>query len=192
MKRNLLIWGTALVLVIAAFYVTKNYNNAKSANTVNQTQSTQSSSNQNLNTSDTATVYKAIDFTLSDLNGKKVSLKDFRGKNVYLNFWATWCPWCVKELPDIEKVYQEYKDKNLVVLAINIGEDKNTVQGFITKNNYHFNVLLDSDQRVTQAYGISPIPVSIFIDKNGNITTGKVGALSEAEMQSYVKQLVGK
>ncbi|MCR4437185.1 MAG: TlpA disulfide reductase family protein [Clostridiales bacterium] len=192
MKKNLLIWGTALILVIVAFYVTKNYSNAKSAGTVNQTQSTQSSSSQSLNTADTTSDNKAIDFTLTDLDGKKVSLKDFRGKNVYLNFWATWCPPCRGEMPEIEKVYQQYKDKDFVVLAVDLGEDKNTVQNFIKQNNYNFKVLLDSDQSVATKYNITAIPVSYFIDKDGNVVTKRVGALSEEEMQSYVKQLVGK
>ena len=183
MKKNLILWGTAVVLVLVALYVTKY-----------QSPSTQSISSQPVSNqaANTLTGQKALDFTLTDLDGKKVSLKDLKGKNVYINFWATWCPWCIKELPDIEKVYQEYKDKDLVVLAVDIGEDKATVKNFITRNSYNFKVLLDTDQSVAQAYGISSIPVSIFIDKDGNIASKRVGALSEEEMQSYVKQLTGK
>lgn len=127
------------------------------------------SPDQNIPAIDTASAQKAIDFTLTGLDGKKVNLNDLKGKSEYINFWTTWYPWCVKELPDIEKIYQEYKDKGLVVLAVDMGEDKDTVQSFIAKNNYHFDVLPDSNQRVAQAYGISSIPVSIFINKDGNI-----------------------
>lgn len=192
MKKNLLIWVTALILVVIAFYVTKNYNNAKSISTANQTQSTPSSNSQSLSTDDTKADNKAIDFTLTDLDGKKVSLKDFKGKNVYLNFWATWCPPCRSEMPEIEKVYQQYKDKDFVVLAVDLGEDKNTVKNFMQQNKYNFKVLLDSDQSVAAQYNITAIPVSYFIDKDGNIVAKRVGALSEEEMQSYVKQLIGK
>jgi thiol-disulfide isomerase/thioredoxin len=187
MKKNLILWGTAVVLVLTALYVTKYYNRD------NKVTALQSASTQVTSSSiDILTGKKAIDFSLTDLDGNKVSLKDLKGKNVYINFWATWCPWCIKELPDIEKIYQEYKDKDLVVLAVDIGEDKTTVKNFITKNSYYLNVQLETDQSVSQAYGISSIPVSMFIDKDGNIAAKRVGALSEEEMQSYVKQLSGR
>jgi thiol-disulfide isomerase/thioredoxin len=67
---------------------------------------------------------KAIDFTLTSLDGKKVSLSDFRGKNVYLNFFATWCPPCKRELPDMEKLYREYKDKGLELVVVDLGKSK--------------------------------------------------------------------
>ena len=204
MKKNLIIWGTAAVLVLTALYVTKYYDR-ESSNTAPQspsaqvqgdsTQSTsfQTASNQDTSSSiDSSTGQKAIDFTLTDLDGKKVSLKDFRGKSVYLNFWATWCPPCRAEMPEIEKVYQQYKDKDFVVLAVDLGEDKNTVKNFIRQNKYNFKVLLDSDQSVASQYNISAIPVSYFIDKDGNVVAKRVGALSEEEMQSYVTQLIEK
>lgn len=204
MKKNLILWGTAVVLVLTALFVTKYYNKG-SNNTVlqspsaqTQSASTQDSSsqpalNQDISSSgDSSTGQKAIDFTLTDLDGKKVSLKDFRGKNIYLNFWATWCPPCRGEMPEIEKVYQQYKDKDLVVLAVDLGEDMNTVKDFIQQNKYNFMVLLDSDQSVAVQYNITAIPVSYFIDKDGNIVAKRVGALSEEEMLSYVEQLIGK
>ena len=191
MKKNLLLWGTAIVLVLTAIYVTKYYNkDSNSSNTQNA--SYKSAQGQAVSASSDSAGQKAIDFTLTDLDGKKVSLSDFKGKNVYINFWATWCPWCVKELPDIEKVYNEYKDKDLVILAVDLGESKDTVKSFINRNNYHFKALLDSGESVAQAYNVNSIPVSIFIDKNGNITVKRVGALSAEEMQAYVKQLTGK
>lgn len=196
MKKNLILWGTAVVLVLVALYVTKYYNK-ESSNQVLQSTSTQATSSptaqgQVVSSSLDSTGQKAADFTLTDLDGKKVTLSDLKGKNVYINFWATWCPWCIKELPDIEKVYQEYKDKDLVILAIDLGENKDTVKSFIDQNKYNFKVLLDSDQAVAQAYNINSIPVSIFINKDGNIVAKRVGALTEEELQSYVKQLIGK
>jgi peroxiredoxin len=180
MKKNILIWGTALILIVVAIFVTKGYkeNNTKITDITEKSKVTDAN--------------KSIDFTLSDLDGNKVSLKDFRGKNVYLNFWATWCPPCRKEMPAIEKVYQEYKDKGLVVLTIDIGEDKETVKNFIKDNKYNFKVLLDSDQNIASQYNISAIPVSYFINKDGSIATKRVGALEENEMRQYVKNLMGK
>lgn len=193
MKKNLLIWGSALVLLVTAFYVTNGYSKNKTSTTgPNQSAAVQDSkqaqSDLNTESNDTAGE-KAIDFTLVDLNGKKVSLSDFKGKNVYLNFFATWCPPCKQEMPDIEKVYQEYKDKDLVVLAVDLGEDRDTVKNFIDKNKYSFKVLLDSDQSVGEKYNISAIPVSYFIDRNGNVKAKRIGAMTKDEMKSYIGQL---
>ncbi|WP_206872404.1 TlpA disulfide reductase family protein [Clostridium zeae] len=66
---------------------------------------------------------KAIDFKLKTLDGKEVSLSDLKGKNIFINFWATWCPYCVQEMPEIEKLYQETKNSDLIILGIDIGED---------------------------------------------------------------------
>lgn len=132
---------------------------------------------------------KAIDFKLKDLNGKNVSLSDFKGKKVLLNFWATWCPPCRAEMPDIEKLYQENKDSDLVILGVNLGEDTQTVKSYIDKNKYNFNILLDSDQAVAIKYNIVSIPTSFFIDKEGNIIYKKVGAMSIEEMRDNVNLL---
>ena len=190
MKKNLLIWGSALVFVLVAFLVTNNY--GKNVTTSSQSEAEQKitqSSTGNLGTNTKSDLEKAIDFTLQDLNGNKVSLSDFRGKNVYLNFFTTWCPPCRTEMPDIEKVYQKYKDKDLVILAVDIGEDKDSVKSFIEENNFSFKVLLDSEQSIAEKYKITAIPVSVFIDKEGNVIAKKVGAMTESEMESYINQL---
>lgn len=142
---------------------------------------------------------KAQDFKLKDLSGNEVSLSSFKGKNVLLNFWATWCPPCKSEMPDMEKLYQETKDSDLVILAVNIGEDRDTVKGFIDKNKYNYRILLDSDTSVSEKYTITSIPTTYLIDKDGNIvpfvnkqgkTVNKnLGAMTLEEMKSYLKYL---
>lgn len=132
----------------------------------------------------------APDFTLLDLNGNKVSLSDFRGKNVFLNFWATWCPPCKAEMPDIEKVYQKYKNDDLIVLTVNLGEDSSTVKKFIDKSNYHFMVLLDSKQAVAEQYNIASIPTSYFIDPEGKIAARRIGSMTEKQMEEYIGKLI--
>lgn len=187
MKKNILIWSAAAVLVVIAVIVTSR---DRLINSANQPATASTLSQTNIDLIDTGARQKAVDFTLNDLNGNNVSLKDLRGKNVYINFWATWCPWCKKELPDLEKVSQEYKDKNLVVLAIDIGEDKATVGNYMKENNYDFNVLLDGNSNTSQQYGVSSIPVSIFIDKKGNIAKKDVGAMTEGQMKSIIDKLL--
>lgn len=135
---------------------------------------------------------KAPDFKLKDLNGKEVSLSDYKGKNVLLNFWASWCPPCRAEMPDIEKLYQETKNTDTVILAVNLGEDRDTVKSFIDENKYNFDILLDSDQRTAAKYNISSIPSWFFIDKDGNIVTSHIGAMSLAQMRSYIQLLENK
>lgn len=152
------------------------------------------------NNSETATVTENIqkldtsygtaqDFTLVDLEGNKVSLSDLKGKKVFLNFWATWCPPCKAEMPEIEKIYQETKDSDLVILAVEIGEPLDTVKTFIDDNNYNFKVLLDSNQEIATAYGITAIPTSFFIDEQGNIVSQKIGAMTYDEMKEYIDTL---
>lgn len=131
----------------------------------------------------------ALDFKLKDLNGKDVSLSDYKGKKVFLNFWASWCPPCKAEMPDIEKLYEETKDSDLVILAVNVGESKSEVTSFLNDNKYSFPVLLDSDQNITNQYNIKGIPTSFFIDKEGNIVSSKVGGMSLDEMKSYISKL---
>ncbi len=186
MKKNIIIWGTGLLLVLMAFFVTTNYGKNSSSN---QTDSTARAS---VNTTYGLINEKAIDFTLKNLNGKEVSLSDFRGKNVYVNFFATWCPPCRAEMPDIEKMYQKYKDNDFVVLAVDLGEYSDTVKSFFETNNLNFPTVLDSDQMVASQYNISAIPVSIFIDKQGNIVAKKVGAMTGGEMELYIKMLIDK
>lgn len=131
----------------------------------------------------------ALDFKLKDLNGKEVSLSDFKGKKVFLNFWASWCPPCKAEMPDIEKLYEETKDSDLVILAVNLGEDKNTAKSFIENNKYNFTVLLDSDQSIAMKYNIVAIPTSFFIDKEGNIVSSIKGGMTIETMKNYISKL---
>lgn len=132
---------------------------------------------------------EAPDFTLTDLDGNNVTLQDFRGKNVYLNFWASWCEPCKDEMPDIEKIHQEYSDKDLIVLAINTAEDKETVQKFMEAGGYTFRTLLDSNLDVARLYKTSNIPVSFFVNKEGKIVEKREGLITQAEMKKAVELL---
>ena len=198
MKKNIIIWTIAVILVIGAVYTTNNYN-AKSSNgktppqqTVQTTPSptpVDSGQPEVQPDKEKINLMADYDFTLEDLNGSKVSLSKLKGKKVYLNFWATWCPPCKEEMPDLEKLYQETKDSDLVILAVNVGEDKKTVQDFITKNKYNFPVLLDVKGEVSQLYQVSGIPTSYFIDTNGFLDNGTTGGLPLESMKEYVNKL---
>ncbi len=118
---------------------------------------------------------RSIDFTLSDLSGKKVSLSSFRGKLVFLNFWATWCPPCKAEMPSMQRLYQKLKDKGLVILAVDLQEDVKTVQKFVDEHQLGFPVVLDSDGRVGATYGARSIPTTYIIGRDGAVLGGTIG-----------------
>ncbi|MEK0313697.1 TlpA family protein disulfide reductase [Cohnella sp. 56] len=133
---------------------------------------------------------EAPDFTLTDLDGNTVSLRDLRGKTVYLNFWTTWCKWCKKEMPAMKQVYQAFEDKNLAIVAVDIGEDREEVASYIAKGSYPFQVLLDSDKSVSESYRVTSIPVSVFVDKEGRVAYRKLGTMKEDEMRAVIASLV--
>ncbi|MGI6451028.1 MAG: TlpA family protein disulfide reductase [Desulfitobacteriia bacterium] len=132
---------------------------------------------------------EAPDFTLTDLEGKRVTLSDLRGKNVFLKFWTSWCDPCKDEMPDLVQIQQEYEEQDLVVLTVNTGEDQDTVKKFIEENGYTFQVLLDSDLTVARLYNTSNIPVSFFINKEGIVVEKKEGLMSGADMKKAVELL---
>jgi peroxiredoxin len=212
MKKGIIIWTTAIILVVIAVYATKNYN-SKSNIVINpppedqqteqstpppedqQTEQVTPPSTDNGSQEESPqeqekfNLMEDYDFTLEDLNGNKVTLSQLKGKKVFLNFWATWCPPCKAEMPDMEKLYQETKDSDLVMLAVNVGEDKKTVQDFITKNNYNYTILLDTDGKISQLYQVSGIPTSYFIDTEGYLDSGTSGAIPLESMREYVNNL---
>jgi peroxiredoxin len=118
---------------------------------------------------------RSIDFTLIDLSGKKVSLSNYRGKLVFLNFWATWCPPCRAEMPSMERLYQKLKAKGLVILAVDLQEDAKTVQKFVGELKLTFPVVLDSDGRVGATYGARSIPTTYIIGREGSALGGTIG-----------------
>lgn len=132
---------------------------------------------------------KAENFKLADLEGKIVSLSDFKGKIVILNFWATWCPPCKEEMPDFDSMDRELKkSKEAVLLAINMTDGKRDtkekVVDFINKNKYGMQVLLDTEGKAAGIFNIRWLPTTAVIDSNG-ILRGQIlgGATKEAVMK---------
>ena len=117
----------------------------------------------------------SYDFTLQDLEGKPISLSDYRGKVVFIDFWATWCPPCRQSIPYVEKLYEQYKDsEDFVVLGINLQEDNDTIAKFMKKQKMNYSILL-SDKKVIANYGIVSIPRFFIIDRNGDVYNKYVG-----------------
>lgn len=120
------------------------------------------------------------DFTLTNLNGEEVALSDYRGKIVIVNFWATWCHWCDLEMPDLNKIHVENED--LVVLAVNVMENEDTVRQYIEDGSYEFEVVLDTDGKIASDYLVNGLPNSYFVDRDGILQYIKVGIISNDEL----------
>jgi peroxiredoxin len=113
------------------------------------------------------------DFTLTDLAGKSWTLRQLRGKVVLVNFWATWCPPCRKEMPDFEALYKRFSDQGLVILAIS-DEDIAKVKPFITERNITYPVLLDPGRKVNQLFEVDGIPKSFVYNREGKLVTESI------------------
>lgn len=127
---------------------------------------------------------KAPDFELENLSGEKVKLSDYRGKKVILNFWATWCPPCKKEMPAMEKFYQKAGD-DVEILAVNIDPQYN-VKEFTDKLGITFPILLDKKDEVNSAYSVMTIPTTYFINEEGLITNKYLTSMTEDIMKEYI------
>jgi len=128
----------------------------------------------------------APDFTLKDLKGKDVQLSKFRGKKVMINFWATWCPPCRHEMPEIEKFFQEKKG-DIEILAINIdGGGPKKVAEYIKKMNLTFPVVLDQQDGVNERYKVMTIPTTFFVDENGVIINKYYSVMSLEIMKELI------
>lgn len=141
-------------------------------------------------------VYPAQDFVLTDQYGNEHSLADYKGKTVFLNFWATWCGPCRNEMPEIQKIYEETQqeeDSDLVVLGIaapGFGQEKSQeeVEAFLEKDGYTYPVLMDTTGEVFMEYGISAYPTTFMVDRDGNLFGYIQGQLNEAMMRSIIRQ----
>jgi len=143
-------------------------------------------------------VFPAIDFTLYDQYGNEHTLSDYKGKTVFLNFWATWCPPCRNEMPEIQKLYEEYQaeeDPSVVILGIaapDYGSEgsEEEICAFLEENGYTYPVVMDHTASMFMQYGIYSFPTTFMIDANGNIFGYISGQLNEIMMRSIIEQTV--
>ncbi len=120
-------------------------------------------------------------FETTDVEGQPVKLTDYRGKIVLLNFWATWCEPCKKEMPEMQAAYEKLRDQGFIILAINFGEKPDPAGDFAHHGNLTFPILLDRNVKVAASYGVVNLPVSFFIDADGIIRERVFGGTLTAE-----------
>jgi thiol-disulfide isomerase/thioredoxin len=134
----------------------------------------------------------AKDFTVIDVDGKEVSLSDFKGKPVVVNFWASWCPPCKEEMPYFNEVYKELGDEvqfMMVDLVDGSRETVATAKAFIKDNGYEFPIFFDTDQDAAIAYGVYSIPTSIFIDAEGRVVKAITGTMTKADLLEEIENI---
>ena len=147
-------------------------------------------------TADASGVLPAIDFTLTDQYGNEHTLSDYKGKTVFLNFWATWCHWCVTEMDDIQMLYDEYKeagDDSVVILGIaapDYGSEvsQEEITAFLEENGYSYPVLMDDGGNVFTSYGVYSYPTTFMFNADGNVFGYAPGMLTEEMMRSIIEQ----
>jgi thiol-disulfide isomerase/thioredoxin len=135
----------------------------------------------------------APDFTVLDALGNEVSLSSLKGKPVVLNFWATWCGYCVDEMPEFESAFREYGNEAafmMVNLTEGSRETLESASGYISANGYTFPVYYDTKGSAAYAYGIRSIPLTYFIDSEGTIVSGGPGAISEKALREGIESLL--
>jgi peroxiredoxin len=135
---------------------------------------------------------EAPDFRLADPEGRRVSLRDQRGKIVFLNFWATWCVPCRVEMPEMEKLYQDFRPRGFVVLAVDFRESPAQVRRFAQELKLTYPVLIDEDGSVFQAYLVRGLPATYLIDRKGLMVGRAIGLRDwySDEARAFIRSLV--
>ncbi len=131
-------------------------------------------------------------FSLTDLNGVTHSIADYKGRPVLINSWATWCPPCKAEMPALHEFYLKHKAEGFELLAVNSGEGRSAVQQFIGQTGFTFPVLLDTNKDVLDGLGVSGLPTSIWIGRDGTVKTIHVGGLTPKMIETRLTPLLSQ
>jgi peroxiredoxin len=118
----------------------------------------------------------APDFNLMDINGERHRLSDYKGKIVIVNFWATWCPPCREEMPSMQRAWQPLEQRNVVMLAINVGEDEDTIFEFTSDYPADYPLLMDRDSSVIQRWPVRGLPTTFVVDTAGRLVFQAIGS----------------
>ncbi len=185
----------ALVMVLAVFAYNRLSQSYTPPETSPDTVISESDADSNTAKSpEESNVIRATDFTVEDGVGNSVSLYSFKGKPIVVNFWATWCGPCKSELPAFEKAYKTYGDE-VEFMMVNLTDGQREtipkVKEFIGENGYTFPVYYDTKYSASATYGISSIPATLFVDADGNVYDGRLGAMNENTLFRLIDGLIG-
>ncbi len=133
---------------------------------------------------------EAPDFRVQGLDGQEFQLSHMRGHPVWISFWATWCPSCRAENPDIDEVYREKQEQGLVLITLSIGEDAGTVRDYMERTGFTFPVGLDRDTAIAATYRIVGVPTHYFVDRDGILRDWRIGGMSKKTMEKKVEEIM--
>ncbi|HYM13599.1 MAG TPA: TlpA disulfide reductase family protein, partial [Bryobacterales bacterium] len=135
---------------------------------------------------------QAPEFSLMSESGQPIQLKDFHGKFLILNFWATWCPPCVEELPSLERFHSQFASRGVVVLGVSEDEDRAAYEQFLQKAGVQFQTVRDPNRKVSHLYGTFKYPETYFIDGNGKVVQKVIGPTNwtDPRMTGFMEQLL--
>lgn len=135
----------------------------------------------------------APDFTVLDMNGNRVSLSDYRGKPVVLNFWATWCYYCKEEMPDFNEAYKNHPEVQFLMVDATDGiqETQEKAKSYVAEQGFEFDIFFDTDQEAVSNYSVTGLPATYFIDKNGNIAAQRIGMMDKDTLENGIN-MIGK
>ncbi len=134
----------------------------------------------------------APDFTAINLQtGKPISLSDYRGKIVFLNFWGSWCPPCRMEMPAFQEVYEEYGDQ-VVIIGVGVNDSEANLRGFVQEKGITYPIVWDRTSEVARKYRIRSLPTTYRIDQNGVMTGVAVGALTKEQLVKAIESMLGE
>ncbi|MFJ8262856.1 peroxiredoxin family protein [Rummeliibacillus sp. NPDC094406] len=163
----------------------------KTAETAKTAKKTETASTNEKEDTTSQVEYVAPDFELKTLEGETVRLSDYIGKKVIINFWATWCPPCNEEVPHMQKVYEEYKNQGVEILAVNVtnkDKGKEAIAQFVKEHGLTFEVLLDEEGFVGSTYQVLTLPTTYIIDTEGNMVDIIEGPMNEAVMKKLINK----
>lgn len=185
--------GGIIIVISGMIMLSNGIKSKREAEWVENQNKVESSQNTDTNSEEDKKI-EALDFTLYDQYGKEHKLSDYRGKKVFLNFWATWCPPCRAEMPHIEDLYKEYEknSKDVIILGVaspNVGKegDQQYIEDFLKENNYTFPVVFDDGGMLSYQYGFSSLPSTLIIDEDGYIIKYIPGAMNKSTMKSLIE-----
>lgn len=179
---------TAVLLAIIIIGATLLYNKLskdyKGNNLMDSTQTQDNTDSDNSNA--------APDFTVLDYDGNKVKLSDYKGKPIVLNFWATWCYYCTLEMSDFNEAYEKYPEIQFLMVNATDGirETTSSAKDYIDKESYQFDVLFDTDLEAVNAYYVTGLPRTFFIDKDGNLVTYANGMLDMETLEKGIEMII--
>lgn len=131
----------------------------------------------------------APDFRLESIDGESIRLSDYRGKAVFVNFWATWCDPCKVEMPYMEDAYQAQEGEQFEILAVNIAQSQLEASSFAKRYELSFPIVLDRDRSVVNLYGVGGLPASFFINAEGRVVDHHVGPLNEQMIANFISKM---